>query len=100
MLGLIIYLIIMATCFFKLAWVARETQLLGEEHRWRSELARMLQLSMIAYGTAGAAVSLAYLEFFWAIIGVAISLIISTKHFIGKKNTKGNIYYHKTSKIV
>jgi len=99
-LGLIIYLIIMTTCFLKLAWVARETQHLGEEHRWRSDLARMLQLSLIAYGTAGAAVSLAYLEFFWALIGISISLIISTKQIVGDVLSKGNVSHDKKLNIV
>ncbi|OLQ75515.1 putative O-glycosylation ligase, exosortase A system-associated [Photobacterium proteolyticum] len=85
-LGLVIYLTMMASCFFRLGWVANITGSLGEAHRWRAHLARMLQLTIIAYGTAGAAVSLAYLEFFWAIIGISISLIISTRHLVDEKS--------------
>ncbi|MGF1728594.1 putative O-glycosylation ligase, exosortase A system-associated [Photobacterium kasasachensis] len=90
-LGLVLYLTIMASCFIRLGWVAKTVGPLGEGYRWRVHLARMLQLTIIAYGSAGAAVSLAYLEFYWAIIGVSISLIISTRQDIGEKNKVDSI---------
>ena len=98
-LGLVIYLTIMASCFFRLGWVANIVGPLGEAHRWRVHLARMLQLTIIAYGSAGAAVSLAYLEFFWAIIGISISLIISTRQDIGEKNKEGVTVFNNNSEV-
>jgi probable O-glycosylation ligase (exosortase A-associated) len=44
----------------------------AEEHRWASDLARMLQVSLIAYATGGAFLSLSYFDLPWHIIGILV----------------------------
>nr|WP_086938876.1 putative O-glycosylation ligase, exosortase A system-associated [Thaumasiovibrio occultus] len=44
------------------------------EVKWMSSLSKMLLLSIIAYCTTGAALSLAYFEFFWILVALTAAL--------------------------
>lgn len=71
--GLLIFLIVLGGAFFKAGAIARKSKRLGAPE-WIGNLATMLQLSIFAYALGGAALSFAYFELFYAIIGLLIVL--------------------------
>lgn len=72
--GLTLFLLIIILAFLKLSSV--EKYFRGS---WESNLARMLKVSLVAYCVAGAAVSMAYFEMFYVIVGMVVCLSILQK---------------------
>jgi len=73
--GLGLYLLILGWTWFLLAGVVRKTKE-SPDLNWANSLARMLQLSFIAYYSAGAFLSLSYYDLYWQL--VANSVILHT----------------------
>jgi probable O-glycosylation ligase (exosortase A-associated) len=71
--GLTIYLTCLAGAFLKARSIAQKVKLLGSPP-WIGSLTTMLQLSIFAFALGGAALSFAYFELFFAIIGLLIVL--------------------------
>ncbi|GAB3370234.1 putative O-glycosylation ligase, exosortase A system-associated [Massilia agri] len=71
--GLAIFMILLATTFLKAGRLARKARKAGAP-AWIASLATMLQLSVFAYALGGAALSFAYFELYYAIIGLLIVL--------------------------
>jgi O-antigen ligase len=74
-LGLFLFLTIIIWTWIVLDKIIKNTSV-DLDLRWANQLARMLQLSFIAFFVAGAFLSLPYYDLFWQL--VAISVIINT----------------------
>ncbi|WP_078119905.1 putative O-glycosylation ligase, exosortase A system-associated [Thiosocius teredinicola] len=46
----------------------------SEEHRWTANLARMIQVCLVAYGTGGAFLSLSYFDLPWHLVAIILLL--------------------------
>lgn len=71
--GLLIFATLIVTTFLKAGLLARKARKSGAP-AWIASLATMLQLSVFAYALGGAALSFAYFELYYAIIGMLIVL--------------------------
>ena len=66
-LGLAVYLALLVTGFRNARWIAREAD--GKpELDWMGDLARMIQVSMIAFCVSGAALSMAFYDYFLSLL--------------------------------
>ncbi len=72
-IGLGLFLTIFAGTFFLGGRVARVAGK-HDEHRWISDLAKMIQVSLVAYGTGGAFLSLAYYDLPWHLVAIVLLL--------------------------
>ncbi len=71
--GLSIYLLIAISTWLLLGKIIRRTN--GNiALKWANQLARMLQLSLISYLTAGAFLSLSYYDLYWQLIATTVIL--------------------------
>lgn len=71
--GLILFL----TLFLGGFVIARRTIRIAsphEQYRWAADLARMLQVSLVAYGTGGAFLSMSYFDLPWHLIAISLLL--------------------------
>lgn len=68
-IGLTLYLAILIITWRNARWIIRQ-KALPPDLKWTADLARMLQLSMISYCTAGAFLSLAYYDLPWAMFAI------------------------------
>ena len=73
--GLMLFLSVLLWTWLLLAKTIRKTQH-RDDLRWANELARMTQLSFIAYAVSGAFLSLTYYDLYWQL--VANSVILHT----------------------
>lgn len=65
------------TIFFGAFLVARRVGLVAarhDEYRWAGDLAKMTQVSLVAYGTGGAFLSLSYFDLPWHLVAIIILL--------------------------
>ncbi|CAG1022156.1 hypothetical protein MTYM_01524 [Methylococcales bacterium] len=72
-LGFILFMIIAAWGWVVCGGIIHKTKNV-EILKWANDLARMIQLSLIAYFSAGAFLSLAYYDLYWQLIGIAVIL--------------------------
>ena len=72
-IGLMLYLLIAGWGWRVAGDVIRKTTSV-ENLKWANDLARMAQLSFIAYFSAGAFLSLTYYDFYWQLIAVIVIL--------------------------
>jgi len=72
-IGLILYLIIAVWGWLVLAGIISKTRHV-EDLKWANDMARMIQLSLVAYFSAGAFLSLSYYDFYWQLIGISVIL--------------------------
>lgn len=70
-IGLILFLIILWGAWRTASRISRLTDPLPE-HRWMADLARMLQVSLVAYGVGGAFLSMSYFDLPWHIVSFLI----------------------------
>lgn len=78
--GLLIFLGIIFLCYRNLAAVKRES-----DDQWCIDLAKMLQVSLVAYCVGGAALSLPYFDLSFAIYALSHSLITLTRRKVKSK---------------
>lgn len=71
--GLAIFVTLLTATYFKAGRLARKARKAGAPD-WIPAVATMLQLSVFAYAVGGAALSFAYFELYYAIIGLLIVL--------------------------
>jgi len=72
-LGLIMFLILFVGGFV----IARRTVRMASPHeryRWAADLARMIQVSLVAYGTGGAFLSMSYFDLPWHLLAISLLL--------------------------
>ncbi|KXI24430.1 putative O-glycosylation ligase, exosortase A system-associated [Photobacterium sanguinicancri] len=70
--GFILFAFILSLTYFQLTAVEKYfVNDKSEKNAWEYELAKMLKVSFLAFCAAGAALSLAYLELFWALVAVS-----------------------------
>ncbi|MDB1123712.1 putative O-glycosylation ligase, exosortase A system-associated [Vibrio algarum] len=75
--GLLLFLSMLATSFFKLNGIVKYYRKRFKEKRhWAGRLAEMTRLSLLAYGSAGAALSMAYFELIYAILALTVCLTL------------------------
>jgi len=66
-IGFSIYIALLVTGFRNARWIARETR--GRpELEWMGDLGRMIQVSMIAFCVSGAALSMAFYDYFLSLL--------------------------------
>lgn len=65
--GFFIYLALLVTGFRNARWIAREAER-RPELDWMGDLARMIQVSMIAFCVSGAALSMAFYDYFLSLL--------------------------------
>ena len=76
--GLALFLMIFGTTYWNARWVIRRTS--GRpDLRWANDLARMVQVGLVAYGVGGAFLSLSYfdLPYYMAIAAAAARTVVS-----------------------
>lgn len=88
--GFFLFSWMLLIAFIKCNSIEKYYQYKGEETIWQHHLAKMLKLSLLAYCVSGAALSLAYLEFFYALLGMVICLSMNMSHDVlnGKKRQR------------
>ncbi|OZS45011.1 putative O-glycosylation ligase, exosortase A system-associated [Photobacterium sanguinicancri] len=75
--GFILFAFILSLTYFQLTAVEKYfVNDKSEKNAWEYELAKMLKVSFLAFCAAGAALSLAYLELFWALVAVSNCLYV------------------------
>ncbi len=68
-IGLLLWVSILIAAWRSNSWIITNAR--SHDHlRWAVDLAKMLQVSMVSYGTAGAFLSLAYFDLPWHIIAI------------------------------
>lgn len=70
--GLVLYLLLGAAAWFKAGRIARAMREDAEFGSWMPLLMRMVQVSMVGFGTSGAFLSLAYLDLPFYVIGLVV----------------------------
>jgi len=85
LIGLGFFLIIGLMSLRTSNWIIRHCR--GHpDLRWVSELARMIQLSLIVYATGGAFLSLAYFDLYWHLVAILVlSKILVQQHLAQAK---------------
>lgn len=71
--GLIVFLSLLAACWFQWNRLRRSTRNKPQE-MWIHDLASMMQVSMVSFLVAGAAVSMCYYDLFYLLMGLGIAL--------------------------
>jgi probable O-glycosylation ligase (exosortase A-associated) len=85
--GFAVYLALLATGFWNARWLARETR--GRpELEWMADLGRMIQVSMVAFCVAGAALSMAFYDYFLSLLVVAAAVRQMAEAKLGWKASK------------
>ncbi|MGF1692171.1 putative O-glycosylation ligase, exosortase A system-associated [Photobacterium kagoshimensis] len=74
-LGFMIFALVLLLTYLQLSSIERYYSQDREKH-WQYDLAKLLKVSFLAFCAAGAALSLAYLELFWALVAVTNSLYL------------------------
>lgn len=72
-LGLIMFLVLFLGGFI----ISRRTVKIASPHeryRWAADLARMIQVSLVAYGTGGAFLSMSYFDLPWHLLAISLLL--------------------------
>lgn len=72
-IGLILFLSIAGWGWLVAGGIIRSTNKVLEL-KWANDLARIIQLSFVAYFSAGAFLSLSYYDFYWQMIGICVIL--------------------------
>ena len=70
--GLGLFLLLGAFTWFTASRVARRADK-AEATKWLADLCRMVQVSMIAYGTAGAFLGLGYFDLYYSLVVIVIA---------------------------
>lgn len=83
-IGLLLWLGILVAAWRSNSWIIRNAKN-NNKLGWAVDLARMLQVSMVSYGSAGAFLSLAYFDLPWHIIAI----IILVKEIVKKNLASG-----------
>lgn len=84
-IGLVLWLAVLITAWRSNSWIIRNAR--GKEDmEWAVDLARMLQVSMVSYGSAGAFLSLAYFDLPWHIIAIIILVKEIVKRKVDEKS--------------
>ncbi|MGR5237543.1 putative O-glycosylation ligase, exosortase A system-associated [Vibrio alfacsensis] len=70
--GLFLFLLVICLAFLKLSSIEKY---FGQS--WQSKLAKMMKVSLVAYCVAGAALSMAYFELFYALLAMIACLFVA-----------------------
>ena len=84
--GLLLFLIIGMLSWRTGTWIIKNSKE-DKELKWLTDLARMIQVSLIAYGSGGMFLSLAYYDLPWHLMAI---LIISKQYLENYLNEQGN----------
>ncbi len=74
--GLILFLFLIILSFVRLSSIEKYYRKAIGEEDWRCKLSKMVKISLLAYCVSGAALSLAYLELYYAILAIVVCLTI------------------------
>ena len=78
-IGLILYVLIFFMTW-RMAGRIRRRTLDSPDSRWMGNMAAMLQVSLVAYGSGGAFLSLSYLDLAWLIVAIVMILNYLMRH--------------------
>lgn len=88
-IGLGLFLTLAGFTWFSASGLIRETRAVPEM-RWLGELAAMIQVSMIAYATAGAFLGMAYFDYLYnLVLIVVVGRSILARHLVGASPIRG-----------
>lgn len=85
-IGLILFLSIYILAWLNCTWIIKNTSNFTEL-RWCYNLARMLQVSFVAYATGGTFLSLSYFDFPWHLVSISVLLREISKKQIEETST-------------
>ncbi len=77
--GFFLYMSLIFACFFSLSTIEKKMKRLNLECKWQVKLAKMLKVSLLAFCTGGAAVSIPYIEIFWSLLACTAALLNNVK---------------------
>jgi probable O-glycosylation ligase (exosortase A-associated) len=69
--GLALFLVLGLMTWRTASWIIRHARRVPE-HRWASDLAAMVQVSLVGYASAGAFLGVAYFDLYYALITVVV----------------------------
>src|SRR5699024_2670843 len=88
-LGLVIYLGFAAAARVGLGR-ARKSIRAGPQIKWREDLASMLQVSLVAFLSAGTFLPIAYLPFFFQLLSLVVALqVLAARETLEKRPVRG-----------
>jgi probable O-glycosylation ligase (exosortase A-associated) len=87
--GLILFLLISLLAWRTNTWVIRNTKD-NDELKWAADLAKMLQVCLMAYASGGAFLSLSYLDLYWHLLALMVICKMLTQHHL-KENSQESI---------
>jgi probable O-glycosylation ligase (exosortase A-associated) len=73
-IGFAMFMTIFTTAFFIARRVGKVATAAEEKYRWIAALASMIQVSLVAYATGGAFLSLAYFDLPWHLVAITLLL--------------------------
>jgi probable O-glycosylation ligase (exosortase A-associated) len=82
--GFALYMALLATGFWNAHWLARETRR-QPELEWMADLGRMIQVSMVAFFITGAALSMAFYDYFLSLLVVLAAVRQMAEAKIGQR---------------
>jgi len=82
--GLALFLALGIATWFSASWIIRNARK-DPEMKWMSDLAAMVQVSLVGYASAGAFLGLAYFDFYYNLVAIVIlSRTLLLKHLAAK----------------
>jgi probable O-glycosylation ligase (exosortase A-associated) len=69
--GLALFLVLAVMTWFSASWIARHAKADGST-AWMADLARMIQVSLVGYATAGAFLGLAYFDYYYTLVAIVV----------------------------
>ncbi|MGI9433258.1 MAG: putative O-glycosylation ligase, exosortase A system-associated [Geminicoccaceae bacterium] len=82
--GFFLYLALLATGFWNALWVHRHTKR-RRDLEWMGDLARMIQVSMVAFCIAGAGLSMAFYDYFLSLLVVMATVRRMAAHALAER---------------
>jgi len=84
--GFAIYMALLVTGFWNAHWIVRATR--GQPHlEWMSDLGRMIQVSIVAFCVAGAALSMAFYDYFLSLLIVLAAVRYMAREALGERTS-------------
>ncbi|MEZ5931845.1 MAG: putative O-glycosylation ligase, exosortase A system-associated [Alphaproteobacteria bacterium] len=85
--GFALYIALLATGFWNARWLARATE--GQpELEWMADLGRMIQVSMVAFCVSGAALSMAFYDYFLSLLVVVAAVREMAEAKLGQRTSR------------
>jgi probable O-glycosylation ligase (exosortase A-associated) len=84
-MGFFLYMSLIGSAFLSLSKIEKRMKALKMPNAWQVKLAKMLKVSLLAFCTGGAAVSIPYIEIFWSLLACTAALLNNVKGLAEKE---------------